>query len=372
MYKSFKIRNFRCFKELDFDDFAQINLIAGVNNIGKTALLEAIFLHGGAYNPELTLKINAVRGIETVSLSRGTWIEHPLSSFFNQFDVSKSIELAGEDTLTGYRSIWLRAVGESIRPVEASNQGAAWLMKESDIEHVEDEPKGILSSSEVAKVLELEYKEAGEEGIYRMIMDGRSPRVRPLPPAPPFQSYFQSDRVPEQDRLSEQAGLYGNLEINMKQNQVLRILRVIEPRLKSIRTIAVAGGAMLHADIGVGRLIPLPLMGAGMLRLANLAVYIGNAPNGVVLVDEIENGLHYSVMSTVWKAVALAARESDTQIFATTHSWECIRAAHEAFTLDGKYDFRLHRLGWVDGKIGAVTYDQETLDAAIKAGLEVR
>jgi len=113
-------------------------------------------------------------------------------------------------------------------------------------------------------------------------------------------------------------------------------------------------------------------MGGGMVRLTNLAVYIGNAPNGVVLVDEIENGLHYSVMFKIWKAIALAARESDAQVFATTHSWECIKAAHQAFTLDGKYDFRLHRLGRIDGKIGAVTYDQETLDAAIKAGLEVR
>ncbi len=60
------------------------------------------------------------------------------------------------------------------------------------------------------------------------------------------------------------------------------------------------------------------------------------------------------------------------QIFATTHSWECITAAHEAFSSSEEYDFRLHRLDRVGEDIQAVTLDQEMLDTAIKAGLEVR
>ena len=56
MYKSFKIKNFRCFKELAITSFKRVNLIAGLNNVGKTALLEALFLHCGATNPELTFK----------------------------------------------------------------------------------------------------------------------------------------------------------------------------------------------------------------------------------------------------------------------------------------------------------------------------
>jgi AAA15 family ATPase/GTPase len=99
---------------------------------------------------------------------------------------------------------------------------------------------------------------------------------------------------------------------------------------------------------------------------------IVNAPGGTVLIDEIENGLHHSVMLKVWQAIAETARRSETQIFATTHSWECIRAAHEAFTKSGTYDFRLHRLDRLDGKIKAITYDEEALAAAIKAELEVR
>ena len=113
-------------------------------------------------------------------------------------------------------------------------------------------------------------------------------------------------------------------------------------------------------------------MGVGMVRLRSLVLEIENAAGGVVLVDEIENGLHYSVMGRVWEALAAAARQSDTQIFATTHSFECIRAAHEAFLAKDKYDFRLHRLERNDSGIRAVTYDSKMLSAAMASDFEVR
>lgn len=108
------------------------------------------------------------------------------------------------------------------------------------------------------------------------------------------------------------------------------------------------------------------------MRLASLVIHVGNAPKGVVLVDEIENGLHYSILPRVWKAVGEVARQFDTQIFATTHSMECIVAAHKAFSESEHYDFRLHRLERTGDTVHTVTYDQETLDAAIETGLEVR
>jgi AAA15 family ATPase/GTPase len=132
---------------------------------------------------------------------------------------------------------------------------------------------------------------------------------------------------------------------------------------------------MLYGDVGLANLIPLPLMGDGMLHLTNFVLQIANAQNGVVLIDEIENGLHYSVMTNVWKAIASAAKEYNTQVFATTHSWECIRYAHEAFSSEKTYDedFRLHRLDRQDdGEITVVTYDQESLGASLEFGMEVR
>jgi len=115
-------------------------------------------------------------------------------------------------------------------------------------------------------------------------------------------------------------------------------------------------------------------MGEGMTRLFSLVVGIGNAPDGVVLVDEVENGLHHSVLPKVWRAIAEAARQFEVQVFATTHSLECIEAAHRAFDEDLGFecDFRLHRLERVNGDIVAKTYDRDALRAALEMGLEVR
>jgi AAA15 family ATPase/GTPase len=63
MYTSFEITNFRCFDHLKLDNLARVNLIAGKNNVGKTALLEALFVHCGAYNPELAVRLNSFHRI---------------------------------------------------------------------------------------------------------------------------------------------------------------------------------------------------------------------------------------------------------------------------------------------------------------------
>jgi AAA15 family ATPase/GTPase len=119
-------------------------------------------------------------------------------------------------------------------------------------------------------------------------------------------------------------------------------------------------------------MLPLVLMGQGLGRFASILLRIANARNGVVMVDEIENGFHYSVMEKVWRAIGEAARRFDVQVFATTHSWECIGAAHRAFEAAKTYDFRLHRLDRVDGDIEAVVYDQKMLSTAMATDLEVR
>lgn len=362
MYLSFMVKNFRCFRELTIDSLERVNLITGMNNVGKTALLEAIFLHAGAYNPHLALSINALRGIETIKIELGRWIEPPWDSLFINFDVSKSIELTGENTLTRRRVMQLRILRDPSEMAEVAR-----LIYPQDYRVREQ----LLSTSEQAKVLELRYQEQNERPVrYFLIADTRGVRVEPIPPAPPFPAFFQASQW--RPPLIDEAERFGKLEIQGKQNVLLSVLKLIEPRLTRLAVVVTAGVPILHGDIGAGRLLPLPLMGEGMVRLANLILYISNAPNGVVLVDEFENGLHHSVLQDVWRAVGEVAREFNTQIFATTHSWECVLAAHRAFCDAPKYDFRLHRLERKNNDIQVVSYDQETLDAAIKVGLEVR
>lgn len=360
MYKSFEIRNFRCFRELTVARLERVNLIAGVNNVGKTALLEAMFLHSGAYNPALVLKVNAFRGIEAVKLELARWAEPPWDSLFHQFDASKSIELVGENAETGRRSLRLRVVRE---PQDLTKMARF-------ISYDAGDSQGTPGLSEVTQVLELGYEEAEQRGSSYLIVDRKGIRPEPIPPTPPFPASFQGARM--RVPFIQEAERFGNLEIRGQQDVLLRVLQLIEPRLRRLAMVVVAGAPMLHGDVGVGRLMPLPVMGEGMVRLATLVLHIGNAPDGVVLVDEIENGLHHSILPKVWRAIGEVAREFNTQVFATTHSRECIVAAHRAFTESEVYDFRLHRLERLKETIRAVTYDREALEAAIETGLEVR
>jgi len=345
MYKSFEIHNFKCFRELKLDKLARINLIAGMNNAGKTALLEAIFLHSGVYELESFLRLSHVRNIKDMNLSPRRRDEHPFGFFFNQFNVSNNIEILGEDTLSGQSSTQI-----SVSPYSPGSETTTSL---------------ILKHKDGSKSENIEcYLTINKEGGIGF---------NSVPSFPLFETFFHDSGVTIDPQ--QQAELYGELQVIVKENYVFEVLKIIEPRLKNIESIAIARGSVLHGDIGIGHLIPLHLMGGGITHLTNYVLRIANIPNGVILIDEIENGLHYSVMTNVWKAIASAAKEYNTQVFATTHSWECVLSAHEAFEPSETYDsdFRLYRLDRLkDDEIKAVAYDRRSLDTAIKAGLEVR
>ena len=170
----------------------------------------------------------------------------------------------------------------------------------------------------------------------------------------------------------DNAERFGRLELTKQPYKVLDTLKIVEPRLEHITTIYIAGKPLIYGDIGLDKMLPLSFMGEGLDRLTSLLLAIADTPNGIVLIDEIENGFHHSVMTKVWQAIGEAARRFDTQVIATTHSYECIRAAHQAFAETESDDFRLHRLDRIGDKIKAVTYDRETLETALKAELEVR
>ncbi len=111
-----------------------------------------------------------------------------------------------------------------------------------------------------------------------------------------------------------------------------------------------------------------------MNRLASMLLAMSEIPNGLMFIDEIENGIHYSVQTKVWKAIGQMARELDIQVFATTHSLEMVRAAYEAFSEKDKLDeFRYHRLDRDrEGNIEAVTYNESGIEAAMSTNWEIR
>ncbi|MGI0482122.1 AAA family ATPase [Geminocystis sp. CENA526] len=129
---------------------------------------------------------------------------------------------------------------------------------------------------------------------------------------------------------------------------------------------------MIAGDIGIGELIPIAYMGEGISRLLSIILAIATTENGVVLIDEIENGLHYSKITDIWKGIDLISRQTNTQIFATTHSFDCINSAHEAFSSNDNYDFTYHRLETINNIIQVISYDYETINTSVEMNFEMR
>jgi hypothetical protein len=364
MYKSFEIRNFRCFKDITLRPLERLNLIAGKNNSGKTSFLEALFLHSGPSNPNLPLRINIFRGIDAFPIyPEEIW--GPL--FFDghtegTIEITSTNERNEHDTL----KITLEEAEESfISPsVGGTTTTTTTSPPSSGAEHQ-------MSLFPETRELILTYKNGtGRTGIARAYINqqgqikGRQSTLKHKYPG----VFLPARRV----FLGADADRFSKLDRKGEAEQLLNTMKLLEPRLTRLAVLTTGGIPMINGDIGLKELVPLPMMGEGMVRLLSILLAIYDSINGIVLIDEVENGLHHKVMVKVWEAIAVAARQAKAQIFATTHSWECAVAAHQALKTLGDYDLLFHRFNMTDGEIKAVTYNQKKLETAISTGLEVR
>lgn len=355
MYQSFKITNFRCFDALELNDLGRVNLIAGKNNTGKSSLLEAVHVHANIRLTDVLLR-------ERSDFEPLSEVITDMSLLFNQLDAAKTISLVGKYA----RSDSWYTDRVTIEVVEAAE--AEPVFSDMGTIYERSTPK---SDGEVLRLARFTDDVAPQFVVNFMQSTGALSYEGKRGRHASFAAiYLPSNRIVSN---AQNAARFSNLEVDRNVGGLLEALKIIEPRLGKLSLIYRHDPPTIYGDIGLTRPIPLAHMGEGIGRVTSLVLAIGNAPNGVVLIDEIENGLHYSVMTDVWRALDRASQEFNAQIFATTHSLEAIRAAHEAFSTSGSYDFRLHRLDRTqDGSIRAVTYDQETLAAATDMNLEVR
>lgn len=149
-------------------------------------------------------------------------------------------------------------------------------------------------------------------------------------------------------------------------------LKIIEPRLKSLSSVTMGDTSLIHGDIGLSRKIPVSYMGDGISRLLSIILSIATTKNGIVLIDECENGIHHSVMPKIWEAIAKAAREYNCQVICTTHSYECLEAAQEGISGELADDFSYVRIDREKNKRVAKCFDHEMLSMALKNNMEVR
>lgn len=369
MISSVSIKNFKGFQNFHIKGLAPITLIGGKNNVGKSSFLEALFLLYSAYAPQAFGQQFSLRGAG--NLYHNT-IENWAVMFYNG-DVDKPMEIGAQTDDGHYQLTYTidklgHAPDISIPPEIMSQVGPLQNA---------NAPAGVLKSS-FAK----DGNTLCEIAMYAngMARTSKKANGEELPKA----TIILTGNV-----RNFNAQVLTELDINNRMDMVLDALRIIEPSIKGIsvvpvenrRTMIINGvpnvqvttDAEVYVDVGLARKMPLKLMGDGIGHLVNFIIAIVNSRNGIVLIDEIENGIHYSLRKDLWEKLINIAKQFKCQLIATTHSYGCLQSAVEAIGEEEKEDFYYIRLDEDKNRlIHGVTYTAEELRFALQMNMEVR
>ena len=166
---------------------------------------------------------------------------------------------------------------------------------------------------------------------------------------------------------------YGALQRDGSDADIIDLLKTIEPRVVDIVPISRSNRVDMYAKIGGSRqAFPLALIGQGLNRVFELAVLTRYAQGGILLIDEIENGLHFRSLPAMFERLYELAVRFNVQVFAVTHSDECVEAARVAIGATESRELAYYRLGRENGRVHAHHFDIDKLDRARAAHMEVR
>ncbi len=293
MFTRLEFRDFRGFAHLDLQGLQRVNLICGQNNSGKTSLLEGI---------QCLCDLTRLRALADLSSLRPDpeGLADRKSKWWLRDGADGAAQLTGWATSGEARSLFLGS----------TSLGAPL-------------PNGVQPSYQV--------------GVLNV---GVSTSEGPFAPIP-------CHIVSAHHRESRDVIALFDKAVSRRggEERIESLLRLVDPRVRRVRARTPTGEPpFLEVDLGLSERIPLAHTGQGLIRLvAIFSLLLGEAPK-VCVIDEIENGLHHTLLSQIWSGIAAAARELDVQVFATTHSRECIEAAHEVFEGSPSYDFAVIQL----------------------------
>ena len=361
---SLEIRQFRAFRHLRVEHLSRVNLIVGKNDIGKTCLLEALFLYGHRVSPELLL---AARGL----LEARDETSHPTRSTGNTQDQSirhlfhrrKSLEEQLEPI----------QIGSINSPDDVTFIDIVWFTERTDQDGTRRwqllPPEADDTVDTIVPGLRVRV---GEQTIlrYPLYRDIRNLRhvTRPgkLKETP---CIFIVTHGLGKDYVGQ---LWGNIALTDLEQDVLASLRIITPGIERVNLV---GGSPMVKIAGLDDPLPLRGLGEGMNRLFGIVLALVNAQGGILLIDEIGTGLHYSIQPDLWRLIFQVARRLNVQVFATTHSWDCIEAFQEAAQEQGQEDGMLISLRDKkdeQGQVVAVLFDEKELGIVAREQIEVR
>lgn len=359
MIKSFEVQNFRGFVDLKLDNLPTMNVIVGRSASGKTALLEALRLALGA-TPQVAWNLNALRGILVgIPLNPPREIfESAWSSYFFDFDINRQISFKVVDTED--REASLKIYFDKDQPVTPTYPvpmppHMPVLMNTIiplafDRISFAEEPSKLLATISTQHQGQLILQQGPELGTVNEF----------------FPSTWQSN-------AQQVATWFSNLRIAKRSKDIVAIIHKQFPEIRDISSeVPQPGLGSLYATVAHrSRSMPVSLISSGINKFISLLIAIRTYRNGVILIDEIENGVYFQMFPALWEALHRFAVQNKTQLFLSTHSWECLQAAAGVIDKHRK-DFALIQVSQQKGTSIAYVASGDKAAGAIEAEIEVR
>jgi AAA15 family ATPase/GTPase len=380
MLESLKIEGFRGFQSFEMANLGRINLLVGKNNSGKTSILEAIQFLYVQNNLDIFLETISYRGEFSWSESNRTKV-FEICHLFPGHEIIPSKEII----IIGSRESHQESVTISVKSIPI--QLSLFSDKNDDLNNdniFDDEEwnKLLLSIrwSQSQKPIELELLANGtlaRDSIRRMASLSRISHKIGIDNK--IELRFLT---PFSLTSSDMAALFDNIVLSPLEDLIIESLKIIEPKIERIASV-VSGKYLTSNNLGVrgGFLIkiknhdqPIPIgsLGDGIWRMLGLVLAMVNLENGILLVDEIDSGLHFTVMTDMWKVVWETAKKLNIQVFATTHSRDCWQSLAELITEEKITDNEITIQRIDKEKSQSVIFDPEEIVIAATSNLEVR
>jgi len=358
MIQKIEIHNFRCFEETKISGFKRVNLIGGKNNSGKTALLEALYLNN-SQTPFNVVELRRIRGERLAFLK--AFPENAWNSLFFNQDKDKCIKFISDGEVTEFK-INSDVPGENRRIIEKVEDENKFESSESGYKQSRLTVNWIANTETwytcfVASSDGIELASSITPGVYKK-------NVHFIP---------ASYRLANTNLASE----FDQADFNGNSDKVLNVIKLIDQTIVQIKAFNL-GEHTLYLKREEGGFLPISLFGEAIIKITDIVLKIINYKSSILLIDEIENGIHHTNQFEFWKRLFKLAKEFDIQIFATTHSGEMIRAFANA-GLEESEQGNDDTAAYIElarnvrtGRIAGIVRDIEQLDYALTHEMGVR
>lgn len=353
-FKTLNVNNYRGLDELKIDSLRRINLLGGFNGTGKSTLLEAIFLLLDRRNPTAIIRPYASRNLQP-SFPDG--LDYVFGRKGKQESPTiKTRTREGELKLTLTKSPAPPAMSVSTQNSQALANPSPSTIDSGQLGiHLLTTLNG--SAEDSAFVTQM-----SQEQINFVTNAGKS-------------TIASATIISSQSRPTaiEDAQRYSMLIKERRTGDVVSYLRFLNPRLKGFQLLQEGNQPTLYAEMEDAALIPTSMLGGGFQTVLSVVLVMMTTRNGVILFDEVDSTIHFTRLAFFWALVARLADKENCQVFAVTHSRECIASAISGISECGQLQsLQYIRLENDDGGTDAVVYSGEELSDAVSAGWEIR